>query len=195
MQTNEVYSELDTINNEPHKWWHRRSVKIIGISVTILIVFAVTVALVLNFVVFAPTTNQQSEWKMTGNMSVARRYHTASTLANGYVLVVGGFAGASSLNSAELYNPSTGTWTTTESMSIARGYVTASTLANGLVLVAGGANETNYLNSAELYNPSTGTWTTTGSMSITRYQHTTSTLVNGSVLVAGGSNSAYLNSA
>ncbi|CAF1539251.1 unnamed protein product, partial [Adineta steineri] len=100
------------------------------------------------------------------------------------------------LNSAELYNPTTGTWTTTGSMNVARYHHTASTLTNGLVLVAGGQNSDGDVNSAELYNPSTGTWTTTESMSIARKYHTASTLANGSVLVAGGWNSGgYLNSA
>ena len=51
------------------------------------------------------------------------------------------------LNSAELYDPSTGVWTITGNMNNARYYHTASVLTNGKVLVAGGGS----LNSAELY--------------------------------------------
>ncbi|CAF0735673.1 unnamed protein product [Adineta steineri] len=66
-------------------------------------------------------------------MNVARGYHTASTLPNGLVLVTGGEGkNGTALNSAELYNPSTGTWTTTGSMSVGRYYHAATTLANGL---------------------------------------------------------------
>ncbi|CAF4472272.1 unnamed protein product, partial [Adineta steineri] len=72
-------------------------------------------------------------------MSIARYYHSISTLANGSVLVAGGInSGGNPVNSAELYNPSTGNWTTTGSMSVARQFHTASILANGFVLVAGG---------------------------------------------------------
>ncbi|CAF4363434.1 unnamed protein product, partial [Adineta steineri] len=88
-------------------------------------------------------------WTMTGNMSVARRSHTASTLANGLVLVAGGY-NVAGLNSAELYDLSTGIWTNTANMSIARYIHTAPTLANGQILVAGGYNVPD-LNSAELY--------------------------------------------
>ncbi|CAF4328991.1 unnamed protein product, partial [Adineta steineri] len=89
-------------------------------------------------------------WTTTANMSIARYFHTASTLANGLVLVVGGYNGTY-LNSAELYNASTGTWITTANMSIARYIHTASILTNGKILVAGGNCTSGYLNSAELY--------------------------------------------
>ncbi|CAF1553398.1 unnamed protein product, partial [Adineta steineri] len=48
-------------------------------------------------------------------MNVPRYSHTASTLANGSVLVAGGASTSTYTNSAELYNPSTGIWTTTGS--------------------------------------------------------------------------------
>ncbi|CAF0848802.1 unnamed protein product [Adineta steineri] len=107
------------------------------------------------------------KWTIIENIRVARYFHTASTLADGSVLVAGGQANAAThLNSAELYNPSTGTWTITGSMNAAaRSRHTASPFTNGLVLVAGGqANGATHLNSAELYNPSTGTWIITGNM-------------------------------
>jgi hypothetical protein len=56
----------------------------------------------------------------TGSMNNARQYHTASVLTNGKVLVAGGSNGGTVLNSAELYDPSTGIWTTTGSMNNAR---------------------------------------------------------------------------
>ncbi|CAF1079648.1 unnamed protein product [Adineta steineri] len=83
-------------------------------------------------------------------MSITRDYSTASTLTNGLVLVAGGYNGASYLNSAELYNPSTGAWTSTATMSTFRGYHTASTLTDGKVLLTGGSDG-GTLNSAELY--------------------------------------------
>jgi N-acetylneuraminic acid mutarotase len=98
-------------------------------------------------------------------MSNARYHHTASILTNGKVLIAGGWNYNVVLDSAELYNSSTGAWTMTSDMHIARRGHTASTLTNEQVLVTGGFNSIS-LNSAELYDPSTDTWTTTGNMNI-----------------------------
>ncbi|MCI0392770.1 MAG: hypothetical protein MOB07_28900, partial [Acidobacteria bacterium] len=119
----------------------------------------------------------------TGNMKTARFNHTATLLANGKVLVAGGYN-----NSAELYDPATGTWSSTGNLNIARGLHTATLLPNGKVLVAGGPNDPVTLDSAELYDPATGTWSITGNLNTGRYTHTATLLPNGKVLVAGTGN-------
>ncbi|CAF1496036.1 unnamed protein product [Adineta steineri] len=99
-----------------------------------------------------PATTAIPKWTITGNMSGMRAYHTASIIANGSVLVAGGGSSVSTnLNTAELYNPSTGAWTITASMNGVREFHTASILTNGKVLVAGGLNSGGYLNGVELY--------------------------------------------
>lgn len=94
-------------------------------------------------------------------MSVARSGQTATLLADGKVLIVGGRTAK-----AELYDPTTRTFAATGSMSIARPGGTATLLADGEVLVAGGCCRSgfNNLSSAELYDPTTGKWNLTGSM-------------------------------
>jgi hypothetical protein len=46
----------------------------------------------------------------TGSMSTARDGHSATRLANGTVLVVGGYNNSGPLASAEIYHPATGTF-------------------------------------------------------------------------------------
>jgi N-acetylneuraminic acid mutarotase len=143
----------------------------------------------------APVSIITHAWGLTGSMTRARLYHTATRLPNGTVLVAGGEnSGFESYASAEIYNPAAGTWSVTGSMTTARFSHTATLLPNGSVLVAGGASggtiSTETLSSAEIYDPATGTWTTTGSMTSARIYHTATLLPNGTVLVAGGSGSS-----
>ncbi len=147
-------------------------------------------------------------WTMTGSMSNARRFHTATLLPDGKVLVAGGFfdipfsilLAGTPLSSAELYDPATGTWTTTGQLGDARYYHTATLVSGGKVLVTGGkTGPSRYgpsIATAELYDPATGTWNRTGSLANKRFSHTATFLGNGKVLVAGGveySGNGYFN--
>jgi hypothetical protein len=124
-------------------------------------------------------------WAVTGAMKNARYYNSATRLANGKVLVVGGYDG-SFLSAAELYDSATGTWSLTGTLADARGRYTLTLLPSGQVLVSGGVNSTNSLTSAELYDPTTGMWSPTGAMKDRRESHTATMLNNGTVLIAGG---------
>jgi N-acetylneuraminic acid mutarotase len=127
-------------------------------------------------------------WNPTGSMAVGRFSFAATILQNGKVLVAGGDIGNGvATNTAELYDPATGTFSATGSMHDARVGFSATRLSNGKVLVEGGAsNSVSALASAELYDPATGTWTVTGSMNQGRQQHSAVLLRNGTVLVGGG---------
>ncbi len=133
-------------------------------------------------------------WSATGNLSLARQFHTAVLLANGKVLVAGGLRFQAGtfvpLNTAELYDPATGTWSLAGTMNSARFFHTATWLANGKVLVVAGYDsnspDATPLRSAELYDPATGSWTVTGALITARVFSTETLLLNGKVLVAGG---------
>ena len=134
-------------------------------------------------------------WAFTGNLNTPRYGHTATLLANGKVLVVGGLertlAPFSVTDSAELYDPATGTWSRTGNLNTGRIGHTATLLPNGKVLVAGGRDHLappffGLTDSVELYDPATGTWSNTGNLNTSRSGHTATLLANGQVLVAGG---------
>lgn len=129
-------------------------------------------------------------WSVTGSVIAARYGHTATLLENGKVLIVGGSDDgdlASSLASAELYDPSSGTWSVTGSLNAGPVLHTATLLPDGKVLVAGGYNWPPVsLSGAALYDPDTGTWSDTRNLNAARDSHTATLLPDGTVMIAGG---------
>jgi hypothetical protein len=121
-------------------------------------------------------------WTTTGSMTVARAGHTLTALADGRALAVGGGGG----NTAEIYDPVSGTWATTASPSILRTEHRAVRLMDGRVLVAGGYDQT-----VEIYDPAAPTpgWSTAGALAQARRGATMTLLTDGKVLVAGGTTS------
>jgi hypothetical protein len=127
---------------------------------------------------FAPTAN---------DMTSVRYFHAASRLADGRVLIVGGWGDDERLASAEIYDPATNRFTPTGSMASARNSHTATTLQDGRVLVTGGLTIDAYtLDTAELYDPATGQFTETGNLTDPRFMATASLLADGRVLVGAG---------
>jgi hypothetical protein len=132
----------------------------------------------------------------SGSMAVGRELHAASLLADGRVLITGGVSEslhATSLDSAELYDPTTGTFSPSGPMTDGRVFQTSSVLPDGRVLIAGGlpdgrvyANNPAFLASAELYDPTTGTFAATGPMADMRVYHTATVLADGRVLLIAG---------
>src|SRR5690348_8969679 len=77
-------------------------------------------------------------WRATGTLAKGRVGHTATPLANGKVLISGGYDGANSVSTSELYDPSTGTFSSTGALVPSRRYHSATLLPNGKVLIASG---------------------------------------------------------
>lgn len=129
------------------------------------------------------------DWIPAAAMVLPRSVHTATTLEDGSVLVVGGNDGAA-MASSERYEPQTDAWMSQGDLLRARFYHTATRLPDGRVLVTGGQDSNTIaegcLDSAEIYNPSSGNWKNVAPMSLPRCFATATLLPSGYVLVSGG---------
>jgi uncharacterized delta-60 repeat protein len=127
-------------------------------------------------------------WTPTGGLAHPHGRHTATLLASGRVLVVGGGPLLQS-SPPEIYDPATGTWSAAGTLSVGRVGHQATRLANGRVLVSGGATLSPLpavLRRTDVYDPATGTWTQGADLSVPRLGHTATLLADGRVLAAGG---------
>lgn len=127
------------------------------------------------------------------SMTTARQYYTATLLADGRVLAVGGVDSTYlPLAGAERYNPATGIWSPAGALTEARSGHTANLLQDGRVLVAGGTGNASLLGTAEIYDPVSNSWSAaTGSMSVARDSHAATLLSDGRLLVTGGFDADY----
>ena len=140
-------------------------------------------------------------WTLVGTgLATARYRHTATALADGRVLVIGGRNSGGPLASAEVFDPVTEAWTSAGTLTTGpRYWHTATALPDGRVLVAGGLSGRNVgnpgfcfcgelisLQSAEVWDPETNVFTPVAPMSVARDSHTATLLKTGKVLIAGG---------
>ena len=120
-------------------------------------------------------------------MAQARANHTASRLADGTVLFVGGDDRRAILASAEVYDPSAGSWSSAGDLTRGRFSHTATLLQDGRLLATGGRDHEFFLlRSAEVFVPATTRWSSSGEMETAREFHTATLLEDGSVMAGGG---------
>lgn len=139
----------------------------------------------------------------TASMSTGRAGHSATVLADGRVLIVGG-QNPGALQSAEIYEPANDRFSPTGTMNHIHIAHTATLLdpaivsgpLGGTVLIAGG-DQFSTAGTAELFNPQSGTFVPTGNMTSPRFQHTAVLIsycgcsADGKVLVVGGYDNGY----
>lgn len=156
------------------------------------------------------------KWQPTGPMAFARTRHTATVLADGKVLVLGGLDRARQqvtvgsdpgwpavrppfVREAEIYDPGSGSWRETTSLpscggdprypDAGRTSHSATLLGDGKVMVVGGecgAHDLLALKEVLLYDPQGERWESAGALEVGRRQHTATLLADGTVLIAGG---------
>lgn len=133
----------------------------------------------------------QPSWRAAGDTAAEHVDQTATLLADGTVLVVGGHDNNGRIPSGdELFDPASGRWQPARS-GVPRAGQAAVRLDDGRVLVVGGGVSTGgapyeVVASCELYDPRTGTWATAAPMSVPRYHPTLTVLPDSRVLAAGG---------
>lgn len=135
------------------------------------------------------------EWRLTGSSARGSVFHAAARLADGRVLVTGGYpggmGGAAPVANAEIYDPTSERWTRAEDMPNRREFHTAVTLGDGRVLLAGGivvARDFRTLlsDSVITFDPASGRWVENEPLAFPRYDHTATLLNDGRVLIVGG---------
>ncbi len=144
--------------------------------------------------IYTPATNV---WAETMPPPRTHYRHTATLLANGQVLVVGGWepccTRALGSNQAERFDPVSNGWIVVAPLAEPRANHTATLLTDGTVLVVGGdwrsASPSNpqarTYTTVERYDPATDHWASAAPMSVARANHTATRLPDGTVLVIG----------
>lgn len=116
--------------------------------------------------------------------------HAIVALPDGRVLVVGGWEGFGPSDSAELWDPASGTFSAAGTLQQPRNHATATLLHDGRVIVVGGyagpyEYAVNAVPTADLWDPENRSFSPTGSLATARAGHDALLLADGRVVVTG----------
>ena len=143
--------------------------------------------------IFDPRTGA---WSSAGQLTRARAGASATTLADGRVLVVGGTTrledDPTAQATADIYDPKADRWSAVGRLSIARSGFVLVPLPDGGAVVAGGFAEDpgapfTRLSSVERFDPDSDTWSGTADLPYPVAGAFGTLLADGRVLLAGGS--------
>jgi hypothetical protein len=143
---------------------------------------------------FDPTTNR---FVKAAPLANGKTGHTATLLADGRVLIAGGWtapSAAASFGSVEIQDPAGGRAIESVQPLVRRAGHTATRLRDGRVLLVGGVDRNGTeLRSAEVYDPGSARFTAAGGMRDARAAHAAALLPDGRVAIIGGGDGRYPN--
>jgi RHS repeat-associated protein len=134
-----------------------------------------------------------SATQLSSTLNRPRAWHTATTLPDGLVLILGGVGNNKQIvTTAELFDPATQSFTNLSSSGVTpRARHTATLLSDGHVLIAGGVGANGQtLQSAELWDALEPSSVNLSTPTIQRRDHGATLLANGRVLLWGGADGA-----
>lgn len=138
-------------------------------------------------------SSSRQQWDSAPALSTSRIYHSASVLADGSVLIVGGTSDPLGsppnlepvLKQVEAYRD--GRVLQVAPLQQARAKHSATVLQDGSVLVAGGFDANGQpLASAELWDPAQRQWSALAPLQVARHSHSAVLLGDGRLMLAGG---------
>lgn len=131
-------------------------------------------------------------WTPCGDLATARGTHAATLLANGRVLVSGGYSNAlgGDVASSELFDPTTKTFAATGALPSPRRAHVTTRLSDGRVVAVGGdvgLGAIAVLADVARYDPTTGVWSSVTALATPRTHATVTRLSSsGELVIAGG---------
>ncbi|HEY6888158.1 MAG TPA: kelch repeat-containing protein [Solirubrobacter sp.] len=133
--------------------------------------------------IYNPATNK---WSPPASIQFPRWAHTATLMADGKVVIVGGIATNNApVAVAERYDPAINAWSQAGTLGQARWAHSAVRLPNGKLFISSGHSSQGSYTSSELYNPATNTWSPAAATPHQRSWGHAELLANGKVLVVG----------
>ncbi len=126
-----------------------------------------------------------------GSLATARATHSATLLADGTVLIAGGYDGACGIAETELFDPALDKTVPGPRLTVPRCSHSATTLPDGRVLIAGGqgppvSGVSEALATTEVYDPAVDSFRKSNDMSDARTNHTAVKLPDRTVMIVGG---------
>ena len=136
----------------------------------------------------------QNTWARLPSMPAPQYAATAVSLADGSLLVAGGFdtvgstpfASVPIISNAVLFQTTSSSWVKLPPLPYAETGATGTLLIDNRVLLAGGTDTNGAVNSAAIFDPGQRVWTVTSPMLTARTGAAAVLLKDGNVLVAGG---------